>query len=127
MRFADRRGRGMRRYWWLVGLAGLVMASTASLAFDQQAAPAPGSAAGTGEAVPGSAGLATPDPEPHREKGSEIRVPGLGVIGVLPKMDFGLELLYGANDQRGLTSGVPEIEKSEPGELAVKGRVMRRF
>src|SRR5262245_7179085 len=33
--------------------------------------------------------------------GTEIRIPGLGKVGVLPKLDFGLELLYGANEQKG--------------------------
>jgi len=27
--------------------------------------------------------------------GTEVRIPGLGKLGVLPKFDFGLELLYG--------------------------------
>ena len=70
-----------------------------------------------------------PDIPVSKDKGTEVRVPGLGLIGVLPKMDFGLELLYGAHDGRGAQdpSKGAEFEKSEPGELAVKGRVMRRF
>ena len=29
------------------------------------------------------------------DSGSVVRIPGLGALGVLPKLDFGLELLYG--------------------------------
>src|SRR5262245_33886038 len=32
--------------------------------------------------------------------GTEVRIPGIGKVGVLPKLDFGLELLYG-NEQKG--------------------------
>jgi hypothetical protein len=28
-------------------------------------------------------------------KGTELTIPGLGAIGTIPKLDFGLELLYG--------------------------------
>lgn len=31
-------------------------------------------------------------------KGTELKIPGLGTIGVLPKLDFGLELLYGSSN-----------------------------
>ena len=118
----------MRRSLWLAGFAGLVLASTGSLAFDQQK-PGTATSGAPAAAQPdaGTNAFVTPDPAPRQDRGSEIRVPGLGLIGVLPKMDFGLELLYGANDKKGLEGGAPEIEKTEPGELAVKGRVMRRF
>lgn len=119
----------MKRLVWLVGLVCLAVASTGSLAFDQQGgagAPAGGS---VGQPSSGSAPLAMPDIPVSKDKGTEVRIPGLGLIGVLPKMDFGLELLYGAQEGRAAldTSKGAEIEKSDPGELAVKGRVMRRF
>jgi len=41
---------------------------------------------------------------------------------VLPKLDFGLELLYGATEQR----GVPE-EKSEPTDVQIRGTIKHRF
>ncbi len=69
--------------------------------------------------------LTTPNP-PGSKSGSrtEVRIPGLGVIGTIPKMDFGLELLYGASEpgRKGL-----ELDESTPGELTVKGRVKREF
>ena len=37
--------------------------------------------------------------------GTEVRIPGFGKVGVLPKLDFGLELLYGATESKGLPAG----------------------
>jgi hypothetical protein len=54
--------------------------------------------------------------------GTEVRIPGLGKVGVLPKLDFGLELLYGATDQE---KGLPE--KSEPSDVQIRGTIKHRF
>lgn len=81
-----------------------VAVSTGTLAFEEQKAPpvqAP--AAGTG-AAPGAPSAALGDrgvAAPRIDSGTKIRVPGLGVIGEIPKMDFGLELLYGASQPKG--------------------------
>ncbi len=60
------------------------------------------------------------------ETGTEIRIPGLGKLGVLPKMDFGLELLYGAADQK-LQEGPPEAAPSPEDDLMIRGTVKHRF
>ena len=57
-----------------------------------------------------------------RTPGTEVRIPGLGTVGVLPKLDFGLELLYGANEQK----GVPE-EKADPNDVQIRGTIKHRF
>jgi len=62
---------------------------------------------------------------PRPETGTEIRIPGLGKLGVLPKMDFGLELLYGAAEGQS-QSGPPEGVKPED-DLTVRGSVKHRF
>ena len=69
-------------------------------------------------------GLST-DTAPKADAGTEIRIPGLGKLGVLPKMDFGLELLYGAADQKpaGQPEGVPDPDQ----DLTVRGTVKHRF
>ena len=60
------------------------------------------------------------------EKGTEVRIPGLGKLGVLPKMDFGLELLYGASEGK-----VVEQPQSNPAlnddDLRIRGTVKHRF
>ncbi len=58
------------------------------------------------------------------ETGTEIRIPGLGKLGVLPKMDFGLELLYGAAEK---PAGVPEAAPSPEDDLLIRGTVKHRF
>jgi hypothetical protein len=60
------------------------------------------------------------------DKGTEIRIPGLGKLGVLPKMDFGLELLYGAADQK-QPVGPPEAAPSPEDDLMIRGTVKHRF
>jgi hypothetical protein len=57
-----------------------------------------------------------------RTPGTEVRIPGLGTVGVLPKLDFGLELLYGASEQK----GVPE-EKADPNDVQIRGTIKHRF
>lgn len=59
------------------------------------------------------------------DAGTEIRIPGLGKLGVLPKMDFGLELLYGAADQK--PSGPPQGTPDPQEDLTVRGTVKHRF
>lgn len=59
------------------------------------------------------------------ETGTEVRIPGLGTIGVLPKLDFGLELLYGATGKDGKVDPDEELAPSE--DLTVKGRLKQTF
>jgi hypothetical protein len=54
--------------------------------------------------------------------GTEVRIPGIGTVGVLPKLDFGLELLYGANEQKG-----PFPDKSSPDDVQLRGTIKHRF
>ena len=60
--------------------------------------------------------------------GTEVRIPGLGQIGVLPKLDFGLELLYGANKDSTTTAQSPDA-KTEPedGSFRIRGPIKHRF
>ena len=60
-------------------------------------------------------------PAPAKSSGSEIKVPGLGTIGALPKLDFGLELLYGATAQTG-----PRDDKQDSG-AQIRGTLKYRF
>ena len=54
--------------------------------------------------------------------GTEVKIPGFGTVGVLPKLDFGLELLYGATEARGRTD-----DKSEPSDVQIRGTIKHRF
>jgi hypothetical protein len=59
------------------------------------------------------------------EGGTVISIPGLGKLGTLPKMDFGLELLYGAEE-----SPLPqtvEPPENEQQDLMIRGTVRHSF
>ncbi len=62
--------------------------------------------------------------------GTEIRIPGLGRLGVLPKFDFGLELLYGVNEPKGTEPPVRTPHNSVPGaddDVQIRGSLKHRF
>lgn len=116
---------------------GLVLAlvSTSALAFQEQngqsAAP---SAAPQSSVTESSATEASPTVvEPGASvapgaaaqapaKGTEVRIPGLGRLGVLPKMDFGLELLYGASEPKPV-----EDDQTPADDLTIRGTIKHPF
>jgi hypothetical protein len=103
---------------FILGMA-LGVSSQAALAFQEQGGKAPA----TGQSAP-AAGTVTPPPASGLPRaGTEIRIPGLGPVGTLPKFDFGLELLYGAGEQR----SVEPPNKSEPSEVQIRGTIKYKF
>ena len=58
------------------------------------------------------------------DSGAVVRIPGLGALGVLPKLDFGLELLYG-DDRPELTPR--EKEDADSDGLSIRGTLKHRF
>ena len=96
-------------------------------AFQEEGGPSKGAAvpsevpAPSGAAVPGKS-LNLKVPEVSLGQGTEVRIPGFGTVGVLPKLDFGLELLYGANDP----SGRPD-DKSQPSDVQIRATIKHRF
>jgi hypothetical protein len=56
--------------------------------------------------------------------GPDVRIPGLGKLGSLPKMDFGLELLYGAAEQK-TQDQQPREENRD--DLMIRGTVKHNF
>jgi hypothetical protein len=66
--------------------------------------------------------LTAPELQLGQTPGTEVRIPGLGTVGVLPKLDFGLELLYGANEQKG-----PIQDKTDPDDVQLRGTIKHRF
>ena len=51
-----------------------------------------------------------------------MRIPGFGKVGVLPKLDFGLELLYGATESKGIRE-----DRTEPSDVQIRGTIKHRF
>lgn len=66
---------------------------------------------------------------PKSDEGTEIRIPGLGKLGTLPKMDFGLELLYGAAEdgKADQNSEPPSNGPDVQQDLMIHGSVKHRF
>lgn len=69
--------------------------------------------------VPGLS-LTTPD---NGSGGTELNIPGIGSIGKLPKLDFGLELLYGGDTEQGPNS----TGAGQDDDVLIKGKIRHRF
>lgn len=119
----------MNRLTWLLLGAALGFASSAALAF-QESKGGQGSvpqAAGSAEETPLKKPLDTTgtgtsiDPG---KGGTEIRIPGLGKLGTLPKFDFGLELLYGVNEAK---PSDQDRSLPEPDDTRIRGSIKHRF
>jgi hypothetical protein len=83
---------------------------------EPKVAPTPGA---------GSLNLSIPDASSGKASGTEVRIPGIGTVGVLPKLDFGLELLYGATEPKGMA---PEDRgHPEQNDLQIRGTIKHRF
>jgi hypothetical protein len=117
------------RFVFALTMAAAVAAGHGALAFQEQkssTAPAPAEAApAPAEAPAGDAKGNLQEEGVAKPEGTEIRIPGLGKLGVLPKMDFGLELLYGAAETQPV--GQPEAAPNPEDDLTVRGSVKHRF
>ncbi|MGO8954422.1 MAG: hypothetical protein ACLPWS_15035 [Rhodomicrobium sp.] len=82
-------------------------------------------------AVPGKtpeASIADPLALTGKSSGTEVTIPGIGSVGTLPKLDFGLELLYGPKgypdtlqlDQHSLDQHAPDEGMQIKGTLSHK-------
>lgn len=114
----------------VIGLTVVLLgAALPALAFQEQTVGAPPTQAAPPAAQPDPAlkpseMQLSPEEAPKAPEGTEVRIPGLGKLGVLPKMDFGLELLYGANDGK-----QPANEPEEPtsDDLRIRGTMKHNF
>jgi hypothetical protein len=61
-----------------------------------------------------------------KSTGTEVRIPGFGKLGVLPKLDFGLELLYGVNEDKRLETERLQQDPADDG-VQIRGSVKHRF
>lgn len=65
--------------------------------------------------------LTTPGEDTSGE--TELTIPGVGSIGKLPKLDFGLELLYGGGSAQDVEG--PGEDKND--DVLIKGKIRHRF
>lgn len=113
-------------------LLGVSSANAAAFERTEMGGGAPSASAAESDSSKGLPGLqltvpGQSDPGGSSNDGIEVRLPMIGVIGKLPKLDFGLELLYGADKDQ-----VPEEdrllpEKQSEGDVTIRGSVKHRF
>ena len=94
-----------------------------AVAFQEQSAGAGSAVAGAPSAQAPDLDLSLPESGIARGPGTEVRIPGVGTLGVLPKLDFGLELLYGAND----SAGARPDDRSQPSDVQIRATIKHRF
>jgi hypothetical protein len=105
-----------------VTIALVLCAGSLAFAMDEQRVGVPTPEAGAAAPAAGVQGAA---PAAKTETGTEVRIPGLGKLGTLPKMDFGLELLYGAAEGKSQQDPVPEDKDNQ--DLTIRGTVKHNF
>ena len=130
------RGNDRMKFEILLATLALVVclsAPEAVNAFEQQnsGAPPPSASATSGDTVNATTQspqneLSAPSGKSEEKGGTEVRIPGLGKLGELPNMDFGLELLYGAAD-----SDVKVEDPQEPtansDDIRIHGTIKHQF
>jgi hypothetical protein len=102
-----------------MGVAAATTATTGAIALDEQRMSVP--------AGPGTPKADVQEQSQKSDEGTEIRIPGLGKLGTLPKMDFGLELLYGAASDKPTPDPEPQNNDAEQQDLMIHGSVKHRF
>ena len=129
---ADSRGKVdiMIRFGWsllVCAVASATALSTTAYGFEAKPVETDGvRSAPADKAVP-SFGLQDQSaPGGGKKSKSGFELPGLGNLGVLPKLDFGLELLYG---EAPATARREEFEgrDTDPEDLTIRGRFKHRF
>lgn len=101
---------------------GLFLAAGSAWAFQEER---PAASADTAPAA-GVAGAEGGDGK--SASGTEVTIPGLGKLGTLPKMDFGLELLYGANEGKPVeTQPIDPGAVPQPEDLTIRGTMKHNF
>jgi hypothetical protein len=72
----------------------------------------------------GAAGLSLVTPGDSNAGGTELSIPGIGSVGTLPKLDFGLDLLYGAGSDPVVQD---RPQESDGKDMTIKGTIRHRF
>jgi len=68
-------------------------------------------------------GLSLTTPGNSTSGETELTIPGVGSIGKLPKLDFGLELLYGGGTEQGAEAPTEDNQD----DVLIKGKIRHRF
>jgi hypothetical protein len=115
---------------YILAAAALVLFGQAALAFEEstvggeQKTPPPVQLDLPKVNVDPSKGLNTSPSGLHLQtEGTEVNIPGLGKVGVLPKLDLGLEILHGSHEEK----GTPQDKGNSDDAVRLRGTVKYRF
>ena len=114
----------MRRHLVIAGLIGALFASAApAFAFQETPVPPPDPATQAPQAKPAPLQLGTPAVSAEQNADSG----GVKMFGysILPKLNFGLELLYGGDDKQLQIQQGPSFDENQ--DVTVLGKVKRHF
>ncbi len=126
----------LRRAALAYGIALSLAQITGAMAFSTEpVAPPQGSAAQAAPVTPFGQQLTLPGQKPQAsvddplsiagKPGTELTIPGIGSVGTLPKLDFGLELLYGNKNN---FSDAPPLDQQRPeNDMQIKGTLSHKF
>ena len=121
----------------ILAAGGLALALTASVSSDARAfteTPVPQAQPQTTQPAPqlqlqkpeAGDGLSLVKPGDSNAGGTELRIPGIGSVGTVPKLDFGLDLLYGAGSDP-VQQVAPGPQDSTDKDVTIKGTIRHRF
>jgi hypothetical protein len=116
----------MRRHLAIAGwIAALPLGSVPAFAFQEQPVPPPSAAA---DATPGAKTAPLQLATPGVTADQKADTGGLKVFGhnLFPKLDFGLELLYGQDEQQLQLDQGPSFNDTQQ-DVTVLGKVKRHF
>lgn len=107
-------------------IAAWILIPAAAHAFEQQA-PAPAAPVAP-VAVPEkpAAALDEKPSTPKADKSKGLKLPGIGSI-TMPKLDFGLDLMYGSSETNDTELQFTPIEPTDESDVRIMGKVKRRF
>ncbi len=69
--------------------------------------------------------MTDPFAQAGKSKGTELTIPGIGSVGTIPKLDFGLELLYGPKNNA--PDSIPLDQHAPEPEMQIKGTLTHKF
>lgn len=112
----------LREVMVALGVAGgLVFATSSASAFQEETTTSSGAISKSDSFDP-ALDLGAGSGVQQKEQGTVIRIPGVGKLGVLPKLDFGLELLYSNDDSKAIDNDAFQSD-----DVFIRGSIKRRF
>jgi hypothetical protein len=110
----------------VISAIAVLLVATSAAAFQEQRQDGPAPDKPSAAMASGQPSAPAITPVAPSSQGTEVRVPGFGRLGTLPKIDFGLELLYGGADHQKQVQ--PQAQPADPTDgMALRGSIRHKF